>query len=218
MIGFRTLFYKEILRFWKVATQTITAPIVTALLYLRTGSLWPGILIHAANNLVALVALRMAGPEVEAPAPDVAASLATAAVFLALSTPFLVWFIRVHWPTRGTPTPYQAHEIAGGLPARHVEAVGWSGSGQPVRLTATATHLLVAKARPAGGSGQTLAVLPLERVRAVYTAPTPYGDQVVLLLHDGTWTTLRVRGGDPRATRDLTQVIAERVQLAGSPR
>ncbi|MFX6019261.1 ABC transporter permease, partial [Acinetobacter baumannii] len=34
MIGFRTLFYKEILRFWKVATQTITAPIVTALLYL----------------------------------------------------------------------------------------------------------------------------------------------------------------------------------------
>ncbi|WP_394779789.1 ABC transporter permease [Undibacterium sp.] len=34
MIGFQTLFYKEILRFWKVATQTITAPIMTALLYL----------------------------------------------------------------------------------------------------------------------------------------------------------------------------------------
>jgi ABC-2 type transport system permease protein len=34
MTGFRTLFYKEVLRFWKVATQTITAPIVTALLYL----------------------------------------------------------------------------------------------------------------------------------------------------------------------------------------
>jgi ABC-2 type transport system permease protein len=34
MIGFRTLFYKEILRFWKVATQTITAPILTAMLYL----------------------------------------------------------------------------------------------------------------------------------------------------------------------------------------
>src|SRR5690348_16742288 len=34
MIGFRTLFYKEILRFWKVATQTITAPILTAILYL----------------------------------------------------------------------------------------------------------------------------------------------------------------------------------------
>jgi len=34
MIGFQTLFYKEILRFWKVATQTISAPILTAMLYL----------------------------------------------------------------------------------------------------------------------------------------------------------------------------------------
>ncbi|MCU6435096.1 ABC transporter permease [Undibacterium sp. Jales W-56] len=34
MIGFQTLLYKEVLRFWKVATQTITAPIMTALLYL----------------------------------------------------------------------------------------------------------------------------------------------------------------------------------------
>jgi ABC-2 type transport system permease protein len=34
MIGFQTLFYKELLRFWKVATQTITAPILTAMLYL----------------------------------------------------------------------------------------------------------------------------------------------------------------------------------------
>ena len=33
-IGFRTLFYKEILRFWKVATQTIAAPVVSAMLYL----------------------------------------------------------------------------------------------------------------------------------------------------------------------------------------
>lgn len=34
MIGFRTLFHKEVLRFWKVATQTITAPVMTAMLYL----------------------------------------------------------------------------------------------------------------------------------------------------------------------------------------
>jgi ABC-2 type transport system permease protein len=34
MIGFRTLLYKEVLRFWKVATQTITAPIMTSMLYL----------------------------------------------------------------------------------------------------------------------------------------------------------------------------------------
>jgi len=34
MTGFQTLFCKEVLRFWKVATQTISAPILTAMLYL----------------------------------------------------------------------------------------------------------------------------------------------------------------------------------------
>ncbi|WP_338846181.1 ABC transporter permease [Massilia sp. W12] len=33
-VGFRTLLYKENLRFWKVATQTVAAPVLTALLYL----------------------------------------------------------------------------------------------------------------------------------------------------------------------------------------
>jgi ABC-2 type transport system permease protein len=32
--GFRTLLYKELLRFWKVSFQTIAAPILTSLLYL----------------------------------------------------------------------------------------------------------------------------------------------------------------------------------------
>ncbi|KAF0814695.1 Inner membrane transport permease YadH [Andreprevotia sp. IGB-42] len=34
MTGFSTLFYKELLRFWKVAFQTVLAPVLTALLYL----------------------------------------------------------------------------------------------------------------------------------------------------------------------------------------
>ena len=34
MTGWQTLFYKEVLRFWKVSFQTIAAPILTALLYL----------------------------------------------------------------------------------------------------------------------------------------------------------------------------------------
>ncbi|HEY5929279.1 MAG TPA: ABC transporter permease [Burkholderiales bacterium] len=34
MTGFSTLFYKELLRFWKVSFQTILAPVLTALLYL----------------------------------------------------------------------------------------------------------------------------------------------------------------------------------------
>ena len=34
MTGFWTLFYKEVLRFWKVGFQTVAAPVLTALLYL----------------------------------------------------------------------------------------------------------------------------------------------------------------------------------------
>ena len=34
MTGFRTLFHKELLRFWKVSVQTVAAPVLTALLYL----------------------------------------------------------------------------------------------------------------------------------------------------------------------------------------
>lgn len=34
MIGFRTLLWKEMLRFWKVSFQTVAAPVVTAVLYL----------------------------------------------------------------------------------------------------------------------------------------------------------------------------------------
>ena len=34
MTGLWTLFYKELLRFWKVSLQTILSPVVTTLLYL----------------------------------------------------------------------------------------------------------------------------------------------------------------------------------------
>jgi ABC-2 type transport system permease protein len=34
VIGWQTLFYKEVLRFWKVGFQTVAAPVLTAVLYL----------------------------------------------------------------------------------------------------------------------------------------------------------------------------------------
>jgi hypothetical protein len=34
MTGWQTLFYKEMLRFWKVSFQTVAAPVLTAVLYL----------------------------------------------------------------------------------------------------------------------------------------------------------------------------------------
>ena len=33
-VAFRTLLYKEVLRFWKVSFQTVAAPVLTAVLYL----------------------------------------------------------------------------------------------------------------------------------------------------------------------------------------
>ena len=45
MDGFRTLFYKEMLRFWKVGFQTVAAPVMTALMYLLIFS-------HALNGRV----------------------------------------------------------------------------------------------------------------------------------------------------------------------
>ena len=34
MTGWQMLFYKEILRFWKVGFQTVAAPVITAILYM----------------------------------------------------------------------------------------------------------------------------------------------------------------------------------------
>jgi len=49
--GFRTLLYKEVLRFWKVSFQTVAAPVLTALLYLL-------IFAHVLENRVEINGLR----------------------------------------------------------------------------------------------------------------------------------------------------------------
>lgn len=186
--------------------------VVTTLLYLRTGSLWPAIVIHFVNNLVALASMRLVGNNVEAPAPELGEALATAGVLLALSVPFLAWFVWTHWPRPGTATPYQSFEAAHGLPERHVDAVAWSGApGRPLRLTATSSHLVVG---PPITPPQPIAVLPLEQVRAVYPSPTPGGEQVIVTLRDGTWTSLQVRGGLPGANRELADIVRERVEAS----
>jgi hypothetical protein len=185
--------------------------VVTALLYLRTGSLWPGILIHAANNALVLVASRAAGPASPDDALAVSEALVTAGVTLALSVPFLIWFLVRTWPRRGAITPYQAHEWATGLPERHVDGIGWSGApGTPLRLTATSSHLVVGRAAGTSQPAEPIAVLDLADVQAVYPTVVPGGEQVVVLLRDGSWTTLQARGGAPAANRELALILSER--------
>lgn len=184
--------------------------IVTALLYVRTGSLWPGILIHFTNNLVALTAMRATGTSVEAPPTDVAEALVTAGIFLLFSVPFLVWFLWTHWPARDTLTPYQRHELLTGLPERHFEGVTWSGAPVILRLTASASELVVAPP----GTPTPLALLPIEQVSRVYATVGPGGQYAILLLHDGSWTTLRLPTGEAKPTDLLVRTIAERAEQA----
>jgi membrane protease YdiL (CAAX protease family) len=183
--------------------------VVTGLLYLRTGSLWPGIIIHFVNNLVAIISIRVAGPEAAVQTPTLSESLMTAGLFLVLSLPFLIWFIWTHWPTRGSLTPYQRFELQAGLPSRRFRTVAWSGAGTPVQVEATSTHVVVSDAFAAP-----VAVLPLERVRAVYPSNVPGGSQVVILLNDGSWTTMQVPPGEPKVNRALALTLSERAQFA----
>ena len=182
--------------------------VITGLLYLRTGSLWPGIIIHFINNAVALLAIRLVGSEVGGEAPELSESLMSAGLFLLLSLPFLIWFIRSHWPSRATLTPYQRYEMGAGLPARMFSSVAWSGATGVVQVEATSSHVVVSDVNAAP-----IAVLPLERVRATYPSSLPGGTQVVVLLHDGSWTTMQVPPGDPQSNRELALTISERAQL-----
>jgi CAAX protease family protein len=183
--------------------------VVTGLLYLRTGSLWPGILIHLINNLVAVIAIRVAGPEAATQTPTLSESLMSAGLFLLLSLPFLVWFLWTHWPARASLTPYQRYETQAGLPSRTFRPVAWSGAATPVQVEATSTHVVVSDAAAAP-----VAVLPLERVRAVYPSNVLGGSQVVILLNDGSWTTMQVPPGEPKANRALALTLSERALLA----
>lgn len=184
--------------------------VITGLLYLRTGSLWPGIIIHAANNLVAVVAIRTADPTAEAPPPpEVGETLMTAAVFLVLSVPFLAWFIGRTWPARSTPTVYQRHELTHGLPNRSLAGVRWSGLAGALTL-----EVSDATAALRDSSGATVAVLALPRIRGVYLSPVPGGQQVVVLLHDGSWTTMQIPPGARRPTQRLARTLGERAALA----
>ena len=187
--------------------------VVTALLYLRTRSLWPGILVHGANNLLAVAVTQLAAGATTEAAEPTWALLGTAAVLLVIALPFLVWFVVSHWPASTAATPYQEHEGATGMPSRQVTGVLWSAApGQPLALTVSAGQATLSPSP----MHPPLAVLPLDRVRAVYPSASGYGEQVVILLWDGSWTTMQVQGGYPAANRELARVLGERAGLVAT--
>lgn len=191
--------------------------VVTALLYLRSGSLWPGILIHAANNFTALMAMRLIDDS-GAVEPTTAETLTSALVMLAISAPFLVWFLVTWWPRKAPSgadplTPYQRYEQVQGLPDRHFTWVGWSAS--PAHLHEL--NLVGGRAEVrVMGQQETLASLPLQRVAAAYPTFVAGGQAVVLVLHDGSWSMLQVAAGHPEANRELALAITDRVVASSS--
>ena len=84
--------------------------LVTALLYLKTGTLIVPILFHAINNLLATVGmflLEEGGPlDVAAEIQAVRDDVAIGVTLVAVSLPILVWYIRRHWPRHGAALPY----------------------------------------------------------------------------------------------------------------
>lgn len=189
--------------------------VVLCLVYLRTGSLWPGILMHAANNGVVLLSVRLVGTQsADVTPPSVGESLGAAAITLGLSVPFLAWFLHAAWPRRGTATPYQVHEAElGRFPDRVLGSVQWSGWPAPVRLDLLSDRMAVS---PPGRRANPFAVLALWRVRSCYESAGAMGNVVVVVLDDGSWTTLQLPGTDPRASRELVEQVTLRAGAARS--
>jgi membrane protease YdiL (CAAX protease family) len=85
--------------------------LIMALLYVRTRSLWTPILAHTLNNLLSVLP-ELLTSETDAPSltlADFQSSWWVGLVFLGLSAPILIHFIRRNWPGMGAPLPYMVN-------------------------------------------------------------------------------------------------------------
>ena len=80
-----------------------------------------------------------------------------------------------------------------------------------------ATHLIVDRPGEGPGAAQVLAVLPLEQVASAYLTDIPGGRQVVVLLSDGSWSTMRVGPGIEGPTGELAEAIMAHASHARQP-
>lgn len=182
--------------------------LVTALLYLRTRSLWPGIVMHALNNGVVLVAVMVGGEQAGAGDPlDPAGAIATGLVLMALGLPFLIAFAVRNWPDARTRTPYQLAEFGpAALPPCRVGVVTASSShvgdlGR-VRLQLSEAGVVLTRRR------QVVTWAPWPTITWIAVS-ADYRD-VVLRAGDGTGAQLRLPQRSRRARVAIVQAIGER--------
>jgi ABC-2 type transport system permease protein len=125
-VGFTTLLYKEVLRFWKVSFQTVMAPVLNAVLFLLifshvldrhvtvygdvsyTAFLVPGLIMMSllqnafANTSSSLIQSKITGNIIFMLLPPLSyrsffAAYVLAAIFRGLFVGFGVWFVSLFW-------------------------------------------------------------------------------------------------------------------------
>lgn len=193
--------------------------VVMALMYIRSRTLWVPIAMHAANNGTVLAFVYLAGDAVadEAP-PDLAAAMIAGLVLIALSLPFIVFFLMRNWPSATTLTPYEAFE--GGdlcLPPRHcgrveVTAGPYGITGSHGRLWLEQDRLVVNADRR---GRRLLTAAPWSAIRVIAIGQEMR--TVLLTAADGTSVTLALPQRSPRARQGISTAVAQRVTAAGGP-
>ncbi len=193
--------------------------VVMALMYLRSGSLWVPITMHAINNgtvLLAVIAGAGGGAD-QAQASSAAETAVVGVIFLALSSPFVAWFIYRNWPDTRTLTPYERFQFGpGALPPRHAGPVTITAG--PYQLSGRQGRLWLTDAG--------LAVIGDRRGRMLLTS-APYSavhemgasadwSAIVLTATDGTQVTMAVRRRSERMRRGVVTALSERLAAATS--
>jgi hypothetical protein len=83
--------------------------LVMALLYLRSRSLGLVMIVHSLNNAIAAcleIATRLLGADLQPSLATFRANVWLGLLFLAVSTPWVVRFVRQNWPVTQAPLPY----------------------------------------------------------------------------------------------------------------
>lgn len=193
--------------------------VVMALMYIRARSLWVPIAMHAANNGTVLLFVYLAGgAATEQSPPDAGQALVGAAIFLAVSTPFIVMFIRRNWPTADTLTPYEAAEFGDDvLPPRHLGRVTvldgpYALTGRSGRLWVTETGVVVMADRNGRGQLTSVAYPALAAITVTADLAT-----LTLTARDGGAMTLAQHRRTRRGRECLVAAVGRRTVAGGGP-
>ena len=226
---FRGLLLERWAAAWRVGTAVIVQAIffgilhvdpigagvfglVLALVYLRSRSLWPPIVMHALNNgLVLLVVLTAGDAAQETPSPNTAADfvaqIVVGLILMAVASPFIVLYVKRNWPGPDSLTPYERTELGdSALPPRRLGKI----TVNALQYEAAVREDAVVISRDRAGKS------PLWRIPysdISYLAVTPDWSNMLLMGGGGQLQLAFSTGGKRRRYRSM-HAIAQRVSAA----